>query len=295
MAHEQHTPPPAVPPAEREGDGDSSSNAPEPTPSETRRRSETPAPPVGQSGSRRALRPSEASAQLSSPNFGEDVEDLLPLADVTQSLPPIPLSLFLPAPVSRAPTGGRALLRVGTFAAVLVAALIPLLRYTGTIGDARVSRPLVSAPLNAQSAQPEPPAPQGQNVEASAPEPAAPAPDPLAALELRLPSDPAEASDALVKHALTKLEAGDTNLAEALVSRALKLDDRNPRAAYALARVRLAQGNLEGAEGWAVLAVERRPRRTEYRALYAQVLERLGRTSDAEYERAQIRALKLER
>jgi tetratricopeptide (TPR) repeat protein len=77
----------------------------------------------------------------------------------------------------------------------------------------------------------------------------------------------------------------DLREAEELFSRMLELEDGNARAAFGMARVRLAQGNLSGAEGWIQLAISKRPRRAPYHALYAQILSQLGREDEALEER----------
>jgi tetratricopeptide (TPR) repeat protein len=78
---------------------------------------------------------------------------------------------------------------------------------------------------------------------------------------------------------------GDLREAEELFSRMLELEDGNARAAFGMARVRLAQGNLSGAEGWIQLAISKRPRRAPYHALYAEILTELGREEEALEER----------
>jgi tetratricopeptide (TPR) repeat protein len=78
---------------------------------------------------------------------------------------------------------------------------------------------------------------------------------------------------------------GNLREAEELFSRMLELEDGNARAAFGMARVRLAQGNLSGAEGWIQLAISKRPRRAPYHALYAEILIELGRGEEALEER----------
>lgn len=97
-----------------------------------------------------------------------------------------------------------------------------------------------------------------------------------------LPADRDAASDLLVKRAMeAHREHQDYRYVEALLGKALKLDDRNPRAAAGMARVRLSQNNLPGAEGWALTAVRYRPRRARYWLLYGDVLLARGRTAEA--------------
>jgi hypothetical protein len=77
----------------------------------------------------------------------------------------------------------------------------------------------------------------------------------------------------------------NTREAEEIYAHILELEEGNARAAYGLAQVRLAQGNLPGAEGWIQLAIRRRPRRAVYHALYAEILTQLGRQEEALEER----------
>lgn len=84
------------------------------------------------------------------------------------------------------------------------------------------------------------------------------------------------------------LEANDAPAAERLFARVIELDEDNPRAAYGLARVRLSQNNLSGAEGWIQQAIRKRPRRAMYHALYAEILDKLGNPEAAQEERAQL-------
>lgn len=89
----------------------------------------------------------------------------------------------------------------------------------------------------------------------------------------------------LRKQADRAFAVGEVAEAERLYARVLELEDENPRAAHGLARIRLSQGNLAGAEGWIQLAVRKRPRRASYHALYAVILTRLGREEEALEER----------
>lgn len=81
------------------------------------------------------------------------------------------------------------------------------------------------------------------------------------------------------------LDTGGVLDAERLFGRAIELDEYNSRAAFGLARIRLLQGNLAGAEGWIQLALRKRPKRRAYHALYAEILARMGRDADARDER----------
>jgi tetratricopeptide (TPR) repeat protein len=105
--------------------------------------------------------------------------------------------------------------------------------------------------------------------------------DIVARIEARLSASPHEASDALVAYADTYAEERRPDVAEALLGRALKRNDRNARAAAHMAELRLGQDNLEGAEGWAAQAVTLGPRRVSYRLLYGDILSKRGRRREA--------------
>lgn len=102
---------------------------------------------------------------------------------------------------------------------------------------------------------------------------------------------PKRVQQALLAEAERALHADDERLAETLFARALDFSVDDAQSAYGLARVRLAQGDLEGAEGWVLTAIKQRPRRAEYRALHAEILQRFGRGSEAQLERALARSL----
>jgi predicted Zn-dependent protease len=82
------------------------------------------------------------------------------------------------------------------------------------------------------------------------------------------------------------LDAKDIRDAERIFGHVLELAEDNPHAAHGLARIRLIQNNLSGAEGWIQLALRKRPRRAAYHALYAEVLSRMGRGNEAREELA---------
>jgi hypothetical protein len=237
------------------------------------------------------------------PAFKADVEELLPLPDATQSMPRIPLAAILPA-LGEAPEPadrGRTLMQVGSFALVLIASVIPALRYTGILGStpsphkAVAEAPLAAALPPRILAKSQPEAAPAQ----PASEPARPlvttAKDPVAAevarIEATLASSPAAAASELLDAATKALDRGEERLAETLLGHALKRDEKNPGAAFALARIRLAQNNLEGAEGWVLVALAQRPRRADYHALYADILTRQGHASHAHRERRKAKQL----
>jgi len=96
---------------------------------------------------------------------------------------------------------------------------------------------------------------------------------------------------ALLEEGERALAADDERLAETLFARARDFDGDDAQGAFGLARVRLAQGDLDGAEGWVLLAIRQRPRRAEYRALHAEILQRFGRGPEAQLERALARSM----
>ena len=300
--------PGSVPPAESASParfGQESGVSPRPTPPLGLR-----APDVSSPSARtRVPKPVPELGGEKPPSFKADVEELLPLPDATQSLPRIPLAAVFPLGTElEKKAEGRSLFQVLAFALVLLASALPVLRYTGVLGGNPPAPPSQHAPPAASAAMlPSTSAPTREPEAAAnaAPAlPAAPAPvrseapavDPVTAevtrIEATLPSSPDDAADALVAASLHALDRGEERLAETLLARALKLDDQNPRAAYALARIRLTQNNLEGAEGWVLAALRLRPRRAEYHALYADILAKQGHASHAKRERRKARSLR---
>ncbi len=178
------------------------------------------------------------------------------------------------------------------FGVMLAASAVPLIRYAGVDEpSATPPGPVAAADVAADPALAPTPRlrPAAANTEKP---PADPLLEKLAAIEAELPQNPVVAADQLIAQGLRALTQGDERLAEALLGRALKHDDDNPRAYYALARIRMKQGNLEGAEGWIVSAIHKRPRRPEYHALYALVLNGLNRPDEAARARARAAELK---
>jgi hypothetical protein len=247
-----------------------------------------------------------------SKTFRADLEELLPLVSTRSSIPPT-----LPALPELTPRRARGTqdprwtrFSLAIFGVVLAASILPLARYTGVLGSLapRGSAPAIQVALPAASSGGAPAAPgpavQPMNptvsqepfaVPAAAALPADPMLAALEKVERELVSDPVQAADQLLAQGLRALAAGDPRFAEALLGRALKLDDDNPRAYYGLAQIRLAQGNLQGAEGWIVAALRKRPRRAEYHALYAKLLDALGRPAEAQAARAKAAQLRKER
>jgi hypothetical protein len=251
---------------------------------------------------------SETKPKSAEPDFRAEGEELGPLPDVTQSLPSIPLAAILPLrEIAPADSGGRTLLQVGAFVVVLAASVVSVLRYAGVLG---ATPPTVAAEAPSAIAQLEPAAPAAPLPRVAPPFPVAraalPTPtstpkvvqDPVAAEVERIVAaladdshPPAVRADALVDSADRALGRGEERLAETLLGRALKIDEKHPRAAYTLARMRLAQNNLEGAEGWLLVALRERPKVAEYHSLYADILARQGHGAHARRERHKARNL----
>src|SRR5688572_26784190 len=75
---------------------------------------------------------SETSPKPAEPDFRAEGEELVPLPDVTQSLPSIPLAAMLPLrEIAPADSGGRTLLQIGAFVIILAASVVSVLRYMG--------------------------------------------------------------------------------------------------------------------------------------------------------------------
>jgi hypothetical protein len=273
---------------------------PEPTPSGTRRRLPREKPLERTEGASLPDKPGEPPQ-----TFRADLEELLPFVGTTSSFP---RALSLPALPERPShhriqDPRRTRLSLAIFGAMLLASAIPLLRYarmetpvpSETSPAHEASRPAPPAVVIASQPQPAPAKvkpPQETRAPRSLPEAQHEALSvSLETIEASLPAEPSAAADQLLREGLKALAAGDARLAEALLGRALKRDDDNPRAHFALAQIRFDQGNLEGAEGWVSLALSKRPRRAEYHTLYARILEGLGRGAEA--AQARTRAAEL--
>ncbi len=235
------------------------------------------------------IRPPAEPASDEPPSVRRNLEEIMPLVAVS-SIPP---SLTLPEPVAPKPQDPRRnRLSFAIFGVMLAASAIPLVRYvTSSDAERPAAVPVAEAPQPASVALPAPAAPRPAFSPDDKPE-ADPLLEELAAIEAELPADPVVAADQLIARGLRALAQGEDRLSEALLGRALKHDDDNPRAYYALARIRMRQGNLEGAEGWILSAIYKRPRRPEYHALYAQVLDGLNRPEEAARARARAAELK---
>ena len=114
-------------------------------------------------------------------------------------------------------------------------------------------------------------------------------------IERALWGEPARVREALLQEAEHALQVGQLTLAVSLFERGMDFDGDfdgdDARAEFGLARLRLALDDPDSAEVWALRAIHKRPRRLEYRALLAEILQRQGRGAEAQMERAVARAL----
>lgn len=203
------------------------------------------------------------------------------------SLPDAPAHMVMPAQAAPAAPADprRASGSVLVFAVMLCAAAVPIGRYA-------MRRPPEPAPETVPArALMERPSTKPAVAKADMPAPAPAKVDRLGEIMAGLPAEASQASQYLVDHAIRARDSGELALAETLLGRASALDDRNPHPAFALAQLRFEQGNYEGAEGWIANAVRLRPRRAEYRRLYAEILLRLGREHEAHEEQRKAKRL----
>jgi hypothetical protein len=215
-----------------------------------------------------------------------DIEELLPLSQAVKSLPRPPrLPIFdsMPPPPPRA----RRIpwISVTMLGTVLLASMVSLFHYRGLRDELSVEGAESGAGGRANGA----PAGTPREV-ASTPSSLDPA-QAVGRVERAFWGKPAQVREALLAEGNRALASSDERVAELLFARAHELDGDRSQSAHGLARVRLAQGDLEGAEGWLLTAIEGRPREPAYHALYADILERSGRTSEAQLERALARSL----
>ncbi|MGC4077779.1 MAG: tetratricopeptide repeat protein [Rubrivivax sp.] len=77
-----------------------------------------------------------------------------------------------------------------------------------------------------------------------------------------------------------------------MLARALEHDEDNAELAFAFARVRLSQGNIEGAEGWVLKAIQLDPASAAYHTFYADLLAGQGKPREAIRARRQAQTLK---
>ena len=206
----------------------------------------------------------------------------MPLSQEIKSLPRPPRlpQIEIPSDAHRPRRFPWASLTV--FAVMLAASGASLLRYS----EQRAEAPLAKAPDVALTAVHAPPksklvAPRASGSEREAVE----------RITDGLWAEPERMREALLAEGERALQANDERLAEALFGRALELSTGDARAEYGLARVRLAQSDFEGAEGWVTAAIAKRPREADYRALRGALLQRRGRHTEAELELALARSL----
>lgn len=157
--------------------------------------------------------------------------------------------------------------------------------------EAPPAPPTHDAPPNPPAVAP-PPAhaetPAARN-EAPQPEPVPPnqeAPPPSEPEDL--PRDPKAASDALVARARPAVLQGDLAAAEPILTRAIAIDESNPRPYEAFARLYLARRDGPAALAWIDKALKRRPKRAAYHVMRGDALKLGGDTSAARkaYEKA---------
>jgi len=229
-----------------------------------------------------AMPPARSGGSSAWPAIKTDIEQLLPISHGVRSLPRPPRLPTFDAPERPVPSTRRfpwASLTV--FAVVLAGSLTTLLRYADRPEPARTVASAASAPAASSEAVP-------RLVVASSAEHRR---DAIRHIESTFAGDPTRIGEALLDEAERALDAGDERLAEALFARAYELEHDTGRATFGLARVRLAQGNLEGAEGWVLIAIRAHPQHATYHSLYANVLERWGRLHEAQLERSVARSL----
>lgn len=235
--------------------------------------------------------------ELDTRSITTDMEQLLPL-----NLPkPPPLPTF-EEPPSPAASRKSPWASVGVFALALVASTISLVHYARHV-PAHVDAPSASERLFLGALTPSLAA-AASALPAVVGMPLAPRPEPLSEvrgsspehqaarrIEQALAAAEKPLDEALFARGIEALAAGDERLAESLFGR---LIDRNPKSAdgaFGLARVRLAQNDLEAAEGWIRLAIAERPRDPAYRLLHADLLQRAGQPLEAQTERTHARGL----
>jgi hypothetical protein len=239
------------------------------------------------------LRKKRSSARV--PAVKTDIEELLPLSQGVKSLPRpprVPTFETQQMPLASARRFPWASLAV--FIVMLFASFAPLSRYRGERQDASA---LAAEQRNQRSSEDDDSslslADTRFDVSASALEPR----QARAAMQIEraLWGEPARVREALLQEAEHALQVGQLTLAASLFERGMDFDGDfdgdDARAEFGLARLRLALDDPDAAEVWALRAIHKRPRRLEYRALLAEILQRQGRGAEAQMERAVARAL----
>lgn len=189
---------------------------------------------------------------------------------------PLPGSQPAEPPLAEPARTRKPWLSIALFSGMLALSVVPLWRYAGS-GDAVHPRAVAPGAAQRRSAPPVVSVAQLSPVHITS----------EAELESEAGLERQAQLASLVAAGNRALDAGGVSEAERLFGRVIELEEDNSRAAFGLARIRLLQGNLTGAEGWIQLALRKRPKRRAYHALYAEVLARMGRTAEAEDERAQ--------
>jgi hypothetical protein len=183
------------------------------------------------------------------PAVKTDIEELLPLSQRVKSLPLPPKLPTFEAPQLPPPTTRRfPVMSLSIFAVVVGASLAPLARYRGERS--------ASAPAPQLAGIPE--------VDWSS----------LAPLAHEPKVRGQAARDRLLDEGERALDAGDVSAAESAFVQALAFGIEDPSAPFGLARVRLAQGDLQGARGWAETALRRRPEHARYRRFLDELRNR---------------------
>jgi hypothetical protein len=197
------------------------------------------------------------------------------------------------APPSSAPAVGARIVRrpwlsLLLFGGMVALSVVPLLRYaqsaeTNAAPSQREPARAATLSIGAPAAEPQPSL-AGARTRALRPMSAATEPATIDSKPVALDRERAIAT--ALSEGTHALDGGDISLAERMFGQVIELAEDNPHAAYGLARIRLRQNNLAGAEGWIQSALRRRPRRAAYHQLYAEVLTRMGRITEARQEQS---------
>jgi tetratricopeptide (TPR) repeat protein len=179
--------------------------------------------------------------------------------------------------------GRRPVVSIALFCGMLALSAFTLLRYAlperdgSALTGARSAQPSdarrTPRDTGALAAQPR----AATNANEQQVEQAAASPDPAQARAELILSLRQQGDRALIRGSLREAEQAFTGI--------FQVEPENARAAFGLAQVRRAQGDLSGAEGWVQQAIRKRPRRAVYHAFYAEILTELGREDDAVEER----------
>jgi Tetratricopeptide repeat len=189
-----------------------------------------------------------------------DIEELLPISQGVKSLPRPPRVPTFEAPSLPAPTTRRfPWMSLSIFAIMLGASLASVARY-------RVERTTTSAAADAAGLR------GLREVDWASLAPAA------RTFEHTLWGEPASMRETLLEDGEHALAVKDVQAAEGAFTRALAFGVDDPSAAFGLARVKFAQGDLQGARGWAETALRRRPLEQRYHSFLEKVTGRLART-----------------